>query len=701
MPIAFLNRFEKQLISYRSSLPFETEPWISIIEDRLAQMFGVAPEQLKKLFCGFNDDTIPSALFNILAEKKEKMERPELDETITDAVVDLFKPLCNPEAVLEIAIDQGAKFDSKKAEQKEFPCFERVIKSQQMESNKQMALIITGDFECNLPDQWNESAKKIASFKKSSDFEQTIRHFFSSDNATQNLLILQYMHDSENLNHFMHIKHTLEHAHYRYYYGNEEGKDEKEDSKEEKKEVEQRLIVLLVHIKPPIFEDPFPLIFSRKWKFIYVDNLSSMEPAQLKTLLSQTMSNVLENDVRNNRLHNAIRRAFARLQFPAHKKNGGSDIQRLSTLFTESMEIEKCRKEFISRLKKLFEGGVVSEPIACILNKGVKNPGNVDILLLGCCFLERYENIIDRLLTMACVNILSIFYENCYFQVDSSLRIMCTPKKKKKVFFNAIEKNNEYLSQLFVEIVKDTSMVIIPHLTDVTQRLVNIEPDLRAVSIQYEAMFPWSHVLHNWCHSKLASDVTQCLAKKSNSVIHENENEHENENKYEYEKQRENDNGNEHGKKVMLESRRKVLQSSKLLKMTMDGSENALRYLSICNTEHCRMYFMDVIAAKYNLNQRKAEVIANVMFCMIYMHNWEVSVAMIESILYTLPDIFAKYVELLKLCQDDSDIVLELHSLLKDENESTRLSGSICLLLGHFISFSSGLSLYLLFLFFP
>ncbi|ETO16154.1 hypothetical protein RFI_21203, partial [Reticulomyxa filosa] len=668
-------------------------------------MFGATSKQLEKLFCGFNDDTIPSALFNILAEKKEQKllnafdpNKPELDEATADAVVDLFKYLCNPETMLEIAIGQGDKFDHEKAGQKEFPSFGNVIELQQMESNKQMALILTGDFECNLPDRWNYATKKIASFKKSSDFEQTIHHFFSSDNTTQDLLILQYVHDPKNFNHFMHIKPRKDEKKDNKEEENKENKEEEkkenEEEKKENKEVKQRLIVLLVHMKPPIFKDPFPLLFSRKWKFTYVDNLSSMESVQLKTLLSQRVSDVLAHDVSNNRLRNALRRAFARLQFPTHK-NGGGDIQRLSTLFEGPIEIEECRKEIISKLGQLLgEKGIVSEPIARILNKKeIKNPGNVDTLSLGCSFFERYENIIDRLLVMACMNILSAFYENCYFQVNSffffffkcirkgvkSLRIMYT--KKKKVFFNAVENNYKHLPKLFVEVVKDNSMITIPRLTEVMQRLVSIEPDLRAVSVQYEAMFPWSHVLHNCCHTKLTNIVSQYLAEKSNAIIHENEDEkksenenvhedeyegkyenegeYENENKYEYEYQHENTDNNQDENKVRLESHQKVLQCFNLLKVVMNGSESALKCLNICDVEHCQMYFMDVIAAKYNLKQQcKAEVIVD-------------------------------------LCQDDTDIILELHRLLKDENESTRLSGSIRLLLKHFISFSPGLSLVL------
>ncbi|ETO05990.1 hypothetical protein RFI_31406, partial [Reticulomyxa filosa] len=104
---------------------------------------------------------------------------------------------------------------------------------------------------------------------------------------------------------------------------------------------------------------------------------------------------------------------------------------------------------------------------------------------------------------------------------------------------------------------------------------------------------------------------------------------------HEYKYQHENVDDNENENKTRLESHHKVLQSSILLKMVMDGNENALKHLNMCNVEHCQMYLMDAIAAKYNLNQqRKAEVIADTLFCMISLSNWEVSVEMIEAILY-------------------------------------------------------------------
>ncbi|ETO31658.1 hypothetical protein RFI_05462 [Reticulomyxa filosa] len=628
MPIAFLSRFEKQLISYRTSLPCEMESWISPIKDMLTQIFCVHQKRLKKLFFGFNDDTVPSALSNISIQKKEDQELPDTND---------------PYKEKELVLDEE-KFDYKKAGQKEFPSFEKVIESQ-------------------------HNAKKIEAFKTSRDFELAIHHFFSPDNTFQNVQILQYMHDSKNLGHFTHIKHTLEHAHYRYYCRDKEEKTEEEVKDDQKNENEQKLIVLLVHMKQPIFKDPFPLIFSRKWKLTYVDSLSSIESVQVETLLSQTISDVLERGLSNKQLRNAIQRAFARLHNPA-QKDGVGNIQKLLTLFEESTHMEECRREIVSRLKELFkEKGIVSEPIACILNKEeIKSPS---MLSLGYSFFERYENIVDRLLVMACMNILSVFYENCYFQI----------------FFDAVEKNLQHLATLFMEVAKDMSMVTIPRLTGVIQRLVTIEPDLRAVSIQYKAMFPWSHILHNWCHSNLVNiDTQNCQIEKPSACVNEDENEKENENESKYGYQGANKNET---KTILLDNHRRIIQSSKLFGIVMGGRGSVSRLLNKCDIECCRMYLMDVITAKYHLYDHcKVAIVTDVMFCMMSMYDWSVSIAMIESILYFLPDIFAKYVDLLKGCQENDGIISELYTLLKNEKKSTRLSDSICLLLKHFISFS-------------
>ncbi|ETO11675.1 hypothetical protein RFI_25701, partial [Reticulomyxa filosa] len=75
------------------------------------------------------------------------------------------------------------------------------------------------------------------------------------------------------------------------------------------------------------------------------------------------------------------------------------------------------------------------------------------------------------------------------------------------------------------------------------------------------------------------------------------------------------------------------------------------------------------------------------------MYDCSVSIAMIESIIYFLPDIFATYVDLLEGCQGNDGIISELHTLVKNEKKNTILNDSICLLLKHFILFSPDLSL--------
>ncbi|ETO06594.1 hypothetical protein RFI_30797 [Reticulomyxa filosa] len=247
------------------------------------------------------------------------------------------------------------------------------------------------------------------------------------------------------------------------------------------------------------------------------------------------------------------------------------------------------------------------------------------------------------------MHILALLFENCYFEI----------------FFEAMENNAEYLAELFVKVVKSTLLLTIPRLTDVLPRLTSIDPDLRAVSVKYVAKFPWSHLFHNWCYSKLVNKISHKVHLTDSSCsIDENE------------------------KKTNSKIHSKIIQGSKLLEIVMDGDEHVLNQLNECTIEHCRIYIIDVVAAKYNLSTScKAEAIADFVFCMFSICKWDVSIAAIESILYFLSDVLTKYADMLKACQDDS-VIAQLRTLLTKEND-IRLSDYICLLLSHFISFSS------------
>ncbi|ETN99435.1 ring finger protein [Reticulomyxa filosa] len=135
MPIAFLNRFEKQLISYESSLQPEIRERIPAMRNRLCQAFGVSDDQLSELFPGFCDDTIPSALSCILADEKyeelkiEQYTEPE-EEAKTETVdirdielkmLKLFRPMCRSEKLIELAIQKKYPSSDDPAQLEHFP----------------------------------------------------------------------------------------------------------------------------------------------------------------------------------------------------------------------------------------------------------------------------------------------------------------------------------------------------------------------------------------------------------------------------------------------------------------------------------------------------------------------------------------------------------------------------------------------------
>ncbi|ETN98022.1 hypothetical protein RFI_39500 [Reticulomyxa filosa] len=130
MPIAFLNRFEKQLISYESSLQPKVRAHIQEMRDKLSQAFGMRGGQLSDLFPGFCDDTIPSALC-ILAEEQhdekydeQKVGKNEETLNLTDIelkMLELFRPMCRPEKLIELAIQKKYRPNDDPTQPEHFP----------------------------------------------------------------------------------------------------------------------------------------------------------------------------------------------------------------------------------------------------------------------------------------------------------------------------------------------------------------------------------------------------------------------------------------------------------------------------------------------------------------------------------------------------------------------------------------------------
>ncbi|ETN98776.1 hypothetical protein RFI_38711, partial [Reticulomyxa filosa] len=136
-------------------------------------------------------------------------------------------------------------------------------------SKKEMLLILTCDLEHNsFQCKWN--SKRISDYVKVSHLEKDVTNFFES--SKMDVLILQYQHKTNDLTQFFQIKCILESAHSLYW-----NKSNNETPANEK------LVVLIVH-NVMGQKDPFPIIFSQKWKLAFVDSLTSRSSIDLKDL---------------------------------------------------------------------------------------------------------------------------------------------------------------------------------------------------------------------------------------------------------------------------------------------------------------------------------------------------------------------------------------------------------------------------------
>ncbi|ETO07404.1 hypothetical protein RFI_29988, partial [Reticulomyxa filosa] len=110
---AFFGRFERQYISYAGSL---SQPYLNKVRGfkrHLRDCYGLfGEEELPELFCGFNDDTIPSAISHILLQRKSQSQNDrnaediKQDETeqLTKQLLALFYPLRHPAKIVGLAM---------------------------------------------------------------------------------------------------------------------------------------------------------------------------------------------------------------------------------------------------------------------------------------------------------------------------------------------------------------------------------------------------------------------------------------------------------------------------------------------------------------------------------------------------------------------------------------------------------------------
>ncbi|ETO32862.1 hypothetical protein RFI_04253, partial [Reticulomyxa filosa] len=265
MEKAFFNRFERQWISYRKLF--------GSISKRFVRSIWHFQPRITQLFCGFNEDTIPSAIsyalpqesFSSTDRKNEKLAQTEIN-----SLHQLFSPLLNPEKIMELKTREN--FNGNNPIKPTFFAFKEVVNETQELCDSKMLLILTFDEMQNaFQRKWN--CKRVEKYAKVSNFEQDVKQFFTESESDKFIVRYQYK-NSEDLTQFFQIKWILETAHASYYkdYNKDNNKDNNKDEKKYKDEEKdcntqksKKLVVLIVRSVHKL-QHAFPIIFT---KFIY------------------------------------------------------------------------------------------------------------------------------------------------------------------------------------------------------------------------------------------------------------------------------------------------------------------------------------------------------------------------------------------------------------------------------------------------
>ncbi|ETN98085.1 hypothetical protein RFI_39437, partial [Reticulomyxa filosa] len=291
---AFFGRFERQHISYIGSLSPSDFEKVDIFKKYLCNRYGLfRKKELPELFCGFNDDTIPSAILHILLQQGNR-DNEDIKQDETEQLLELFYPLCHPAKIVGLTMCSPPR--NVNYTDRSFGTFEQVLDTAKKNSKKEMLLILTCDLEYNsFQRKWN--SKRIRDYMKVSHLEKDVTNFFES--SMMDMLVLQYQHKTDDLTQFFQIKCILESAHSLYW-----------NKSNNKKPAKKKLVVLIVH-NVMGQKDPFPIIFSHiprlsEFAFIFSLNIHVHIPKSFFFLCLCL-----------NQMQRLIRRAFFYLEFPS------------------------------------------------------------------------------------------------------------------------------------------------------------------------------------------------------------------------------------------------------------------------------------------------------------------------------------------------------------------------------------------------
>ncbi|ETN97207.1 hypothetical protein RFI_40324, partial [Reticulomyxa filosa] len=168
-------------------------------------------------------------------------------------------------------------------------------------------------------------------------------------------------------------------------------------------------------------------------------------------------------------------------------------------------------------------------------------------------------------------------------------------------------------------------------------KITDLELHLWKVKVCYQACFPFSWNFHMWCLDKLQIISDDTLNAESIRI-----------------------NG-------------KVSKTCALLKSKLDkDGDDVFLTLNQCSLETCEFYAKDVIRGKFHAyfsmedSDQIAEILKDIVLCMVQMVIGENSIPSIETVLYYFENVITKYVQLVFLFKDETVVISEIRKTLSN-----------------------------------
>eukprot|EP01083_Nonionella_stella_P181847 652682_1 len=501
VPIAFLNRFEKQLISYYSSLSDSLNmKLLNNLKERIYSIYHLTNRsEFKLVFPGFCRDTLPSIVLNvykqhhsdsylnddILSKKtsshdflamssKDLLEQEKQynqDILSSKSISNIMDECCVH--LLDVTLPQAliqTTIASKKAPIKYLPTLEQIISNHHQDTaNNKLLMILTFDFQSKLnktaPFLHNNQTiiRRMTQFGKSDEFETFIYRFLRS--KSHKTLLLQYRHRENGINHLIHIKHSII------------------SLIRKTKHAQQNKIILLVHLyRDPNLYSQFPLIFSESLKIIFLDSLTQQTPIELAEFAHQTIKQVMsERGVAL--LKRTFQRSLSHLSF-GKQIEIEDQIERLQGIFdadhtANNNKYYAVQDTLCKRFLQLLSDEKINRKIAEVVCDSISflsEPSSESITNENRGSLyERLDDIIDRIGVVAMIHVLQPLFEN------NNIALL----------------DNTYFGQLYAsfDLIEEVA------IKESMQEIVNKKPNSLHVKHEYDAQFPFSSSINEWCCS--------------------------------------------------------------------------------------------------------------------------------------------------------------------------------------------------------